>query len=412
MANSKIQKKSSGSKRQKKKSPASKKPVNNRKRKRRTSTASSIPLNKLFPEFVREAYDERLKESNRGFVEDLNRAYIQKGLVLYLGAGLSMSINLPSWNELIRMMTITMKTSRVKSAASEMAKLRDSEQSQAIQNLVETIEKQTELDKPNLMMARALKTQLKDDLPSQVAYHLYRKLPGKKAGFRFINKLLGFNFVDNLEELGLPTSPLMKGIVGLARPQRDIKGVQAIVNYNYDDILDETLRKDKVRCVTVRSGRDKIPQSSLPCYHVHGVLPTQFFNKDRSRTSMRNTNVGNFVFSEDEYHLEYSDPYRWSNMTQMSLMGRHTGLFVGLSMQDPNLRRLIDVTHMQYPEIVNYAILPRSTPPKASDHQALILRNLGEEMETESFREIGVHVIWVDSYEEIPETINQVSEIR
>jgi hypothetical protein len=65
------------------------------------------------------------------------------------------------------------------------------------------------------------------------------------------------------------------------------------------------------------------------------------------------------VFSEDEYHAEYSDPYKWSNMTQMSLLGRYPGLFVGLSLEDPNIRRLIDVTHRQYPENANYAILPR-----------------------------------------------------
>jgi hypothetical protein len=46
----------------------------------------------------------------------------------------------------------------------------------------------------------------------------------------------------------------------------------------------------------------------------------------------------------------------------MSLLGRYTGLFVGLSMEDPNIRRLIDVTHRQYPENLNYALLPRKRP--------------------------------------------------
>ena len=106
--------------------------------------------------------------------------------------------------------------------------------------------------------------------------------------------------------------------------------------------------------------------------------------------------MGNFVFSEDEYHTEYADPYRWSNLTQISLLGRNKGLFVGLSLQDPNLRRLIDVTHKQYPNIWHYAILPRASAPADQDAPSIILANLSEDVETTSFRKIGVKVLWVN----------------
>src|SRR5262249_43194029 len=150
-----------------------------------------------------------------------------------------------------------------------------------------------------------------------------------------------------------------------------------IVNYNYDDLLDERLREDHVKCKTVLSGRERISPGTLPCYHVHGLIAVRKFVKSISMTK----SDGNFVFSEDEYHAEYSDPYRWSNLTQISLLGRYTGLFVGLSMEDPNIRRLIDVTHRQYPENVNYAILPRKKALKNStDNNASVLRNLFEEV--------------------------------
>jgi hypothetical protein len=96
-------------------------------------------------------------------------------------------------------------------------------------------------------------------------------------------------------------------------------------------------------------------------------------------------------------------------MTQMSLLGRYIGLFVGLSMEDPNIRRLIDVTHRQYPDNLNYAVLPRKLPLKdLRDNSESVLKNLFEEVETKSFEKIGVRVIWIDNYAEAPSLIQQI----
>jgi hypothetical protein len=122
--------------------------------------------------------------------------------------------------------------------------------------------------------------------------------------------------------------------------------------------------------------------------------------------------IGNFVFSEDEYHTEYSDPYRWSNMTMINQLGRYSGLFIGLSLLDPNLRRLIDVTHRQYPDIKNYAILTRKPAQNAAAAASEpFLRDLFEKVETESFANIGVQVIWTDTYEEVPDRILDMCNI-
>ena len=96
-------------------------------------------------------------------------------------------------------------------------------------------------------------------------------------------------------------------------------------------------------------------------------------------------------------------------MTQMSLLGENVGLFVGLSMEDPNIRRLIDVTHKQYPEIPNYAVLPRRESLKGlGDSKQAVLRSLYESVETNSFKEIGVQVIWVNTYDDIHNVIGEI----
>ncbi len=160
------------------------------------------------------------------------------------------------------------------------------------------------------------------------------------------------------------------------------------------------------------SGSQRIPDGSLPSYHVHGLVGIgDYAEYLQSLRKKPMSAKGNFVFSEDEYHAEYSDPYKWSNMTQISHLGRFIGLFVGLSMQDPNLRRLIDVTHKQYPENYNFAILPRPVSLASSrDSKQTVLRNMFEDVESQSFARIGVKVLWVDSFEKIAPLIRSVVE--
>ena len=291
-----------------------------------------------------------------------------------------------------------MMSRRVESAIDALDKLTDEQKWERLTKLGAQVEKSADAEKPILMMARAVKDDLGDRLPSAIARSLYRP----------VRRYLWRRHRDQRKEIPrypLPTSALLDAIVSLARAERDVKGVQALVNYNFDDLLDEKLREQHVKCRTVLSGRDSVPPGALPCYHVHGLISSREYIRNRVGVKAK----GNFVFSEDEYHAEYSDPYKWSNMTQMSLLGRHTGLFLGLSMEDPNIRRLIDVTHHQYPDNLNYAILPRKRPLRGvRDNSESVLKNLFEEVETKSFEKIGVRVIWIDDYSEAPSLIHQI----
>lgn len=377
-----------------------------RKVKRKASTGGTRKRGKpslltLMPEYRKGAYSKRVSVLNEQYRSELMEAYLHQGLVLYVGAGVSRSVGLPSWPELIRSLTVTMMTRKVTAAMSTLGDIGDDKYWEALMEIQEDFEKTADYDRPVLMMARSIKDEMGNRLPYAIARRLYhyrfrrwadfRSRPSKGRGARMSGRPLP----------PLPSSPLLDELASLSRPEREVKGVQAIVNYNYDDILDEKLREQSVRCVTVCSGRDRVLPRDLPCYHVHGVLPMKVFAR-RSKNE-KDVKFGNFVFSEDEYHEEYADPYRWSNMTQIGQLGRYIGLFIGLSMEDPNIRRLIDVTHRQYPEIKNYAILARKVPlAKAKDSKNCVLRNLFEEVESRSFEKIGVSVAWVDSHDEIP----------
>jgi hypothetical protein len=371
--------------------------------------AAKASLRSLFPAFRPSRFRTAADEKSASYLLELREAYLHRGLVLYVGAGVSLSLGLPSWAELIRALSVTMMSRRVETAVDTLKQLTDEQKWELLLRLQGEVEERTDSEKPILMMARAVKDELSDRLPTALARTLYRP----------VRSLLRMRWKEQqaretkpkpqhqirLRGRQLPTSELLDAIVALARAERDVQGVQAIVNYNFDDLLDEKLREQHVKCRTVLSGRDSVPPGTLPCYHVHGLIAS----RDIAASELPIKSQGNFVFSEDEYHAEYSDPYKWSNMTQMSLLGRYTGLFVGLSLEDPNIRRLIDVTHRQYPENLNYAILPRKSALKGQrDNNDAVMKNLFEAVESNSFNKIGVRVIWIDGFEAIPKLINAV----
>jgi len=376
-------------------------------RKPKSASAVSTDLRSLFPELRKAAYSTKESERQKALLDELKLAYQHKGLVVYIGAGVSRSMGLPSWPELTRILTVRMMTRRVESAISLLGGLSDEQRWRFLESVSEELDSQEIEPKPILMVARSIKDQMGSELPRAIASLLYRRIAFR---YRQRQRLAKSKSHSGQLQPPVPPSPLVDAMVALARAERDARGVQAIINYNYDDLLEETLRHQNVRCTTVLSGSQRVPDGSLPSYHVHGLISLKdYVDYQYSSRSKPMQAKGNFVFSEDEYHSEYSDPYKWSNMTQISHLGRFIGLFVGLSMQDPNLRRLIDVTHKQYPENDNFAILPRPISLASSrDSKQTVLRNMFEEVESHSFGRIGVKVLWVDSFEEIGQVIRRV----
>src|SRR5262249_30462644 len=168
----------------------------------------------------------------------------------------------------------------VQSAADVIHTLTDDQRWETLFRIEEDIRQTEEYDKPILMMARAIKDQFGDELANRISRHLYsglsrlRILPSRLRSelVKYRNKKPGTSEESVYEALARSASRLMKAIVRLARSERDTRGVQAIINYNFDDLVERCLSADNVRCVTVCSGKDKVPDGTLPVYHVHGIL--------------------------------------------------------------------------------------------------------------------------------------------
>lgn len=178
--------------------------------------------------------------------------------------------------------------------------------------------------------------------------------------------------------------------------------VESAITFNYDEFLEEALKKERKKSFSYYDkgalGR------SFPVFHVHGLV-----TRDINGASTYP------VLSEREYHSLYSDGFHWSNVEILHALMRNTCFFVGLSMLDPNLRRLLDIAQYGDEEEHQHYLFLRRTPLKKQPdieydekHQKLL---------EQQFIQMGVNVIWFDynpdsphDYTDLATKLNEIYE--
>lgn len=193
--------------------------------------------------------------------------------------------------------------------------------------------------------------------------------------------------------------------------------------YNFDDVLEQMLQaKGLINTedfTSISKDAEIKSHNTLPIYHVHGIIP------EKGPTDI-------VVFSEEEYHNRYANSYHWSNVEQLHSLSRMHCFFIGLSMSDPNLRRLLDVAHRMNctDEIPHFAFLKRtkledycvSSVDKTCKYVHVSKSLIDEKKQKEIydlnygvmeniFRELGVQVIWYEKHDDLPELLAEVFEI-
>ena len=114
------------------------------------------------------------------------------------------------------------------------------------------------------------------------------------------------------------------------------------------------------------------------------------------------------IFSEEDYHRVYRDAYCWSNLAQLNYLREHTCLFIGCSLTDPNLRRLLDVAKRNNEKPRHYAFLRRNNTANSGqvDQKALeIYKDIDLSLREKYYAEMGLNIIWVDDFDEIPQIL-------
>lgn len=162
-----------------------------------------------------------------------------------------------------------------------------------------------------------------------------------------------------------------------------------ILTYNYDEYLESYLKNLNIDYNILFDSKSEI-NGDLSIYHVHGYLPEVKYKshiQDRYRKSI--------YLTEENYNELYNHPYSWQISSQLSFFRENTCLFVGCSLADPNIRRLLEMTKKE--NRTHYAILNNDNLTKNDLVKA-----------TNHFARIGIEVIWVSNYAEISEKLKML----
>ena len=254
-----------------------------------------------------------------------------------------------------------------------------------------------------------------------VRHHLYRGYEQMKAPGRARSR---------------PAVTALDACADLIARTTATRGVAAVVTFNFDDLLERALDRRRVRyCVVTDESR--VVDRGIPIVHPHGFLAQQGHNEERP---------ANIVFTEDDYHRLTDSVFHWALTTILAHLRSHTALFVGLSMSDPNLRRLLDAAHpaggapvhwqiqkrheirdqeravvrdsvqrraMKYAELLGEGNAEAPDPVVKDDAQLsdainAILRQ-ADSYDRELFESMGVKTIWLQRFEDIPPLLRLIS---
>ncbi len=172
--------------------------------------------------------------------------------------------------------------------------------------------------------------------------------------------------------------------------------VKRIITYNYDDLLEFHISKEGyLKPQSLFDGNDYIDENHFPILHVHGIIQNYYKAMPYMGSKI--------VLSEESYHDLYNQPYSWANVEQMHALRSSTCFFIGLSMSDPNLRRLLEVAKRS-DGAMHYAFLPKT------NLTVNLLTTTNKKVVDEMFLELGVQVIWYKDYDELPKLLNSLTK--
>lgn len=361
---------------------------------RKNKNEALLIYNKLFSLRISKAVDEsssNWKKNREKIISEITEVYQKGQFSLFLGAGVSSSAGMPSWDKLMRLLFADYLTNEFISDPS--VKRHD------IENLVDRL---NVIDAPSaLMSARYLRKGLVKDTADKLEFA------------KSVSRIL-YESRDKAFKL---SSDLMVMIASMCRPTRNGAKIKSVITYNFDDLLEIQLSYKSIDHRSIFLDGESYAPEELPVYHVHGFLPQNRKIYDGIDNSL-------LVFSEEGYHAMYLDPYHWSNLVQLNSLRENNCLMIGLSMTDPNLRRLLEVSSKNLEIPKHYAFMQRMTlqefcRDKASGEVDLGLvsnKNAAEEfierhsiLNEQLMKELGVTVIWFEDYDEIPSLIKEFS---
>jgi len=327
------------------------------------------------------------KQEREEVVENLKDCYKKGQFSLLLGAGVSSSAGMPDWNTLLNSLFVTYLTQEFNGDVA----IGDLD----ISDLVSRLNK---IDEPSALMA---------------ARYLRKGLSKRDTEAKEFISAVTSNLYKLRNSDRVLDSELIKSIASMCLPRRTGAKVKTVITYNFDDLLERQLQKNTIHHSCIYTDNESYDPDELPVYHVHGFLP-------EDRKGYEGLDNSTLVFSEEGYHQIYSDSYHWSNLVQLNSFRENNCLMIGLSMTDPNLRRLLDISSKNIERSKHFAFMKRlSMEEFCYQDKKKVVENVEaaekfldrhHTLNEELMKELGVTIVWYESYDDIPQIVNRISQ--
>lgn len=187
--------------------------------------------------------------------------------------------------------------------------------------------------------------------------------------------------------------PLMNSIVACISRN----SIQTVINYNFDSVLEQNIdpyyksKREEIESSTTNIGGCKI-------YHVHGFIPYDYNGK---------AEVKHFVFTDKEYYDNMMDPNSYTNTTQDLILQTKNVIFIGVSFTDANmkerLRKRVEIGCNN--KVFAFLKLPTFSFEGTNNK---LMENKYRLLFQHYFQSLGVNILWVHSYDEIPKIIDSI----
>lgn len=122
------------------------------------------------------------------------------------------------------------------------------------------------------------------------------------------------------------------------------KRVTGIMTYNYDDLIETYFKSKNFKTSSIISENHFKIHKHFPIYHMHGILPYKGGLESK------------IYLTEDDYLTDIIQPNSWYNQLHTIKLTSTICLFVGLSFNDPSLKRKLAI-HRLSPDTYHYALL-------------------------------------------------------
>jgi NAD-dependent SIR2 family protein deacetylase len=355
------------------------------------------------------------------YMKALGQAWSEKRLVLFLGAGVSLDYGIPQWDNLVYNLLTDSKYLGDYWQHYQMA---------LISRLA------TSFDFSPTTLARVVKYKLRD----QKSRHMDDARVEKAMQRVFKEKVRRQLYLNYKTPQKATTLTAVADLID--KSEQEGRRIQAVLTTNFDDLLETELAKKGVgrRKINVHPICDATRRmgQGLPVIHVHGSIPR--------RGPIPQSAI---VFTEDDYHRLTYSPFHWALGEITGYLRNYTVLFVGVSMADPNLRRLLDATFVRerarpghrsnklYHYILRkeYSMTDEQRentidaiiedaerfgeeyglPDKKKERQVVAgavtaMLKQAHTYDRELFKDMGLGTIWVESYDDYPAVLERIPQ--